>query len=288
MPQAKGDSETDLPLRGRKWRLLFEGQPRQAAENMAIDEALMRAHADGETPPVLRFYQWSPPALSIGYFQSFEREVDAKGCRSLGFDWVRRPTGGRAVLHEDELTYSVVISEKLLSGSVLKTYSALSQALASGLRQLGVQAQLSGGRPPTREDRQSSSAACFDTPTVNEVAVDGKKLIGSAQVRRRGVILQHGSVPLRLNRDNVVRCLRLPSERLRKRVLKTLQDKAASLCEVCGYKPQFDQVAESLRTGFEEALDIEFAVDKLSPAERQDVHRLVEEKYGRCEFTRQR
>ncbi len=288
MSPAEGKSEVTLHPRGRNWRLLFERQPRSAAENMAVDEALLRAHADGESPPVLRFYRWNPPALSIGYFQSFDREVDPEGCRSLGFDWVRRPTGGRAVLHEDELTYSVIISEEILRGSVLQTYSTLSRALACGLQKLGVDAQLTGGRPPTRQDRQDSSAACFDTPTVNEVAVQQKKIVGSAQVRRRGVILQHGSIPLQLNRHKVVRCLHLPSERLRQRVLQTLQRKATSLAELCDETPEFREVGEGLIAGFEQVLDIQFDSDQLSPAERRDVCRLVQDKYGRCEFNRKR
>ncbi|MFO8060175.1 MAG: hypothetical protein R6U70_05930, partial [Bacillota bacterium] len=166
-----------LKEEGRTWRLIEDGAG-TAAENMGVDEALLLSIARGESPPVLRFYRWDPPGLSIGYFQSCAREVDEEGCRRYGFDWVRRPTGGRAVLHQHELTYAVVIDAGLLPGSVNDTYRALSTALAAGLRRLGVAAELALGRPPTRRSRELSSAACFDSATPNEVAVGGRKVIG--------------------------------------------------------------------------------------------------------------
>ena len=277
-----------LPDGARRWRLIIDERPRTGPENMAVDETLLESQAEGESPPTLRFYQWRPAALTIGYFQSFEREIDTDGCKKLGVDWVRRPTGGRAVLHDDELTYSVVISEDLLPGSVMQTYSALSEALTAGLRILGIDAQLAGGRAPTRQSRESSSAACFDTPTTNEVAVDGRKMIGSAQVRKRGVILQHGSVPLTLDRQKVVRCLYLPSERLRDRVTDTLRRKAAALNEVSSQEITFEQVAGALRGGFKEIFGVQFSCSQLTQIEKERVQLLVEDKYGKKSYNRQR
>ena len=268
---------------GRSWRLIKEGA-RTAAENMAVDEALLNSCASGESPPILRFYRWEPPGLSIGYFQSHEREVNEEGCRQLGFDWVRRPTGGRAVLHQHELTYAVVIDVALMPGSVLETYRGLSSALVAGLKHLGIEAALAPGRPPTRKSRELSSAACFDSATPNEVTVEGKKVIGSAQVRKRGVLLQHGSIPLRIDRDAAVACMNLGSEAVRKRVLRTLASKAAGLEEVAGRTFSPGEVARALQQGFEETLGIVFREEGLSPGEQRQVQRLAVERYRRDEW----
>ncbi|MEW5933385.1 MAG: biotin/lipoate A/B protein ligase family protein, partial [Bacillota bacterium] len=129
-----------------RWRLIRDGY-HDGATNMAVDEAIMLAHARGEVPPTLRFYGWRPPALSLGYAQKAEREVDLEACRRAGVDVVRRPTGGRAVLHDREVTYSVVISTALFPGSVVETYRRLSAGLVEGLRLLGLQAEVQEGPP---------------------------------------------------------------------------------------------------------------------------------------------
>ncbi len=272
---------------GRSWRLIREGA-RTAAENMAVDEALLNACASGESPPVLRFYQWEPPGLSIGYFQSHEREVNEEGCSRFGFDWVRRPTGGRAVLHQHELTYAVVIDSALMPGTVLETYRGLSTALVAGLKHLGMEAALAPGRPPTRKSRELSSAACFDSATPNEVTVDGRKVIGSAQVRKRGVLLQHGSIPLRIDRDAAVGCMNLGSEAVRKRVRRTLESKAAGLEEVAGRTFSPGEVAQALQQGFEETLGIAFREEGLSPGEKRQMQQLADERYRSDEWNRAR
>jgi len=281
------DPRAALSDRARTWRLICDGA-HPGAMNMAIDEALLYSHANGESPPVLRLYGWDPPALTIGYFQSHEREVDEDGCRSLGFDWVRRPTGGRAVLHQHELTYAAVIGEHLLGGSVLETYRALSLALVRGLRTLGIEADLAPGRPPTRRDRELSSAACFDSATPHELTVGGRKVIGSAQVRQRGVLLQHGSVPLELDRDAVVQTLNLGSGPVRKRVLRTLERKAAGLAEVTDADLTYEKVADALRRGFSRTFELELLPDTLSDAERDLVRELYEDKYRTEQWNRKR
>lgn len=276
-----------IPEEGRRWRLIHDG-PRPGAENMAVDEALLISHASGESPAVLRFYGWDPPALTIGYFQSHVREVDEDGCRRHGFDWVRRPTGGRAVLHQHELTYSVVVSERLLRGSVLQTYRILSMSLLNGLRRLGVDAEITEGRSPTRHDRQLSSAACFDSATPQELAVGGRKVVGSAQVRQRGVLLQHGSVPLRLDRDAVVDCLNLGSDAVRSRVRRTLETKAAGLSEVSCQPINHSSLARALQAGFAETLGVSFLHDALTEVEEGRVEELVRSKYGTDDWNRAR
>jgi len=193
------------------WRLIIEERPRTGAENMAIDEALMLVHAEGKSAPALRFYRWDPPAVSLGYFQDPRTEVDREACRQAGVDIVRRPTGGRAVLHEHETTYSVVVSSDLLPGSVVETYRRLAAGLVAGLRSLGYEAELAPERA-TPGGADSPDGACFEVPSSYEIVVGGRKVVGSAQVRRRGVILQHGSILKRLQPERLARVLGLGEE----------------------------------------------------------------------------
>ena len=216
------------------WRLLNTGHA-DGATNMAVDEAILLAVAQGKAPPTLRFYGWQPPCLSIGYNQS-AGEVDVERCRERGVDFVRRPTGGRAVLHADELTYSVVApqDEPRVAGGVIESYRRLSQGLIAGLRALGVGAvqaeewtpQLAAvGARASSGVRQigdgEKPAACFHVPSAYEIAVGGRKLVGSAQVRRRGCVLQHGALPLVGDVARILDFLRVPGgrrEELRERV----------------------------------------------------------------------
>ncbi|MFO7942432.1 MAG: lipoate--protein ligase family protein [Bacillota bacterium] len=265
------------------WRLIVD-EALPAAENMGRDEALLNSHARGESPPILRLYRWDPGAISIGYFQSFGREVDEEACRARGFEWVRRMTGGRAVLHHLELTYGVVISEDLLPGSVMETYRVISEGLVAGLRNLGMPAELSESPPPTRQSLSRVSAACFDSTTPSEVTSEGRKIVGSAQGRARGVILQHGSVPIHLNREDVVDCLSLGERR--EAILRILRAKAGSLSEALDRDVHFDEVAAALRGGFEDALGIGFTETGYSRGESEDAERLNGEKYSTEDWNR--
>jgi lipoate-protein ligase A len=167
------------------WRLLVaDPLAHDGATNMAIDEAILSGVAAGQSPPTLRFYAWEPPCVSIGYAQSMHEVVDLHACRRDGVTWVRRPTGGRAILHIDELTYSVTApaSEQRVQGGVVESYRRLSQGLLAGFRVLGlgaVQAKV------MEEKAADLSAACFDVPSHYEITAWDRKLVGSAQVRRQ-------------------------------------------------------------------------------------------------------
>ena len=188
------------------WRLLVDA-PAAGAWNMAVDEVLVGGVAAGTAPPTFRFYQWRPACLSLGYFQAFE-VVNLDGCRALGVEIVRRPTGGRAILHDRELTYSVALPASALGhdAGVLPSYYRISVALQEGLRRLGV--------PATLAPESAASGApehgpvCFDRPSAHEILLDGRKLVGSAQMRRGGAVLQHGSILLEPRVDNLRECLR--------------------------------------------------------------------------------
>ncbi|MBN2353914.1 MAG: aminomethyl-transferring glycine dehydrogenase subunit GcvPB [Spirochaetales bacterium] len=171
------------------------------AENMARDEALL---AEGR--PVVRFYRWSPPCVSIGYFQDPARDIDLEFLKRKGIDFVRRPTGGRAVLHEHELTYAIVLPGNFLPSGIVPSYRKIASVFLAALAEWGVRGELKG--PAGRPDR---SGSCFASVSAYEITVDGRKIIGSAQVRRRGVVLQHGSLLLAVDYDRQAACLRGPS-----------------------------------------------------------------------------
>src|ERR1700716_807860 len=208
------------------WRLLVDTDA-DGAWNMAVDEVLLEGVAAGAVPPTLRFYQWAPPCLSLWYFQPFE-VVALDGCRALGVDVVRRPTGGRAILHDRELTYSVALPAAVLGhdGGVLPSYYRLSLALQDGLRRLGVPATLA---PESSADGSPEHGpVCFDRPSAHEILLQGRKLVGSAQMRRGGGLLQHGSILIEPRIDKLTACLRLPDRGGSRRI----EDGVAGLAEL--------------------------------------------------------
>ncbi|MDI3256233.1 MAG: biotin/lipoate A/B protein ligase family protein [Kyrpidia sp.] len=264
------------------WRVLHTGKG-SPAYNMAVDEAVLIAHSEGRVPPTLRLYAWNPPTLSIGYFQRAEKEVDFQALRTRGYGFIRRPTGGRAVLHDREVTYSVVVSESYpgMPGSVTESYRVISEGLVLGLRRLGFDVQFS--RPDDEQKRRlsaPSSAACFDSPSWYEVVARGKKLIGSAQTRQRGVILQHGSILLELDAGALFAVLRIPSDRVRERLYRTFRDHAVSLSDLAGKPVSSEQVEAALVEGFAEALGVTLIPGELTEEEKQYVERLERGKYG--------
>jgi lipoate-protein ligase A len=270
------------------WRLLVT-PPTDGATNMAIDEAILHALADGLGHPTLRFYQWAPPCLSLGYNQHCE-EVDEAACARLGYTWVRRPTGGRAILHTDELTYSVIApaSEPRMEGGILESYRRLSTGLLAGLRELGAdvfQAQ----REKVRGSRRGG--VCFDTPSNYEITVEGKKLIGSAQVRRRGMVLQHGTLPLTGDLARIFACLRVTEPGSDGSSASVdwgswLLARACTLEQALGRAVPFDETADALAQGFASALDLRLEPGDLTPNERTLVERLRREQYASDDWNR--
>jgi lipoate-protein ligase A len=272
-------SET-MPI--ASWRLLRTGV-HDGVTNMAIDEAILNGIADGDSPPTLRFYGWEPPCVSIGYAQSMRREIDLEACQVLGYTWVRRPTGGRAVLHIDELTYSITApqDDPRVEGDIVTSYRRLSQGLVAGLRRLGCTATQAIVQPDAKPDK--ASAACFVLPSHYEVTALGRKLVGSAQVRKRGVVLQHGALPLKGDVARLAEVLILsPVER------RTLRDKlsrrAIALDEVLGHCATWDEIAEALACGFAEALGLTLEPGDLSPSELSTATRL-QARYAGDEWT---
>ena len=271
------------------WRLIIEDAPRSGSANMAVDHAIAEACAAGESLPTLRFYRWQPPAISLGRHQPLA-EIDLEAAAAHGYDIVRRTTGGRAILHVDELTYSVAApkGEPRVEGGVMDAYLRLSNALVTGLHLLGVPADKAGGDTKVSKD---VSAACFEVPSAYEITVGGRKLMGSAQSRRAGYVLQHGSLPLFGDITRLIPVLSLPAPQ---RDLLTMQlaQRACTLNEVMGGSGAdvigFEQTADALKQGFEQVLNLQFKPGQLTPQEARRTAELLREQYANSEWTQVR
>jgi lipoyl(octanoyl) transferase len=250
---------------GAVWRLI-DTPPAAGAWNMAVDEALAESVRAGGLP-ALRFYRWRPGCLSLGRNQPARDRYDADALARRGFDVVRRPTGGRAVLHHRELTYSVAVPDGAL-GPPRAAYEAVNRALVAGLRRLGVAAALQpagGPRAPA-----PSLAPCFEHPVSGEVVAGGRKLVGSAQRRVARVLLQHGSLPLEDDQSAVAGLLRRPEE-----VAPAVPP--ATLADLLGAPPGWDALTDALAAGWEEVLGVQLRPGALTDqeaaaAERHRIH----------------
>lgn len=233
------------------WRFLDSG-PATGAVNMTIDEELLQEAGKADTIPVLRFYGWSPPAVSLGRFQDAERSVNTEACRRHGIDIVRRITGGRAVLHRDELTYSIIArsDSDLFPNDVLGTYKVIAAGLLAGLRGLGIPAEMvsRSGRHAERVKSGTQDPACFSSPSWYEILVQGRKIVGSAQRRVGGAFLQHGSILIRY--DAPLEAEVIPGG--------GMQDAVTCVSTALGRDIGIEEVSKAFREGFSRALDIQF------------------------------
>mgnify|MGYP001171388096 FL=1 len=264
-------------MEGLRVRLLppMTGSP---AWNMAVDEALLRTVGQGRARPTLRFYRWQPPALSVGRFQSLGGQVRLEILQAEGIGLVRRPTGGRAVLHGDEVTYAVILPEAVgLPRSVTAAYRILSRGLAEGLRLLGITPEFLQPTAKPASSGAGASSLCFEAPSWYELAAQGKKLVGSAQLRRFGGLLQHGSLPLRIDRAQVARLVAGTHQG----VLQA----ATTLEEVLGRPVPFEEGAAALQEGFARALGWRLEPGNLTGEEAQLARRLEVAKYATPAWT---
>lgn len=244
-----------------QWRFEHTGF-KTGAFNMEYDERLARTLIGSDAFSVIRVYGWRPPAISLGFHQSFD-EIDPKKCDAVGIDVVRRPTGGRAILHSDEVTYSVVMVTP--RSSVLSVYNRISEALVCGLRKLGADVALEKSQPhfPSLY-RTPSSTACFTSAARYEIQIDGKKIVGSAQRRfarnaKEDVVLQHGSILLGPDHKRIAEFLNVQDEQDRLQIAKELDEKTCDLSSALGKRVSFEEVTEALAAGFQEAWGITFA-----------------------------
>jgi lipoate-protein ligase A len=262
----------------RAWRLLCSGHA-DAFLNMAVDEAILLAVAEGAAAPTLRLYGWRPPGVSLGYFQPLAREIDAEACRRHGYDIVRRPTGGRAILHDDEVTYSVCVRQADVPGGdrILASYRWISRGIEAAFASLGLGTTFGGNG--SRDGGKALPAACFAKAARADMVVDGRKIVGSAQTRRRGAILQHGSIPLSLDFETIADVMPGRPE-ARTPAAAALAGAATSVSAALGRPVTFDELCESLVRGFEAALSVRLVERDLSADERETAQRLRRDKYA--------
>ena len=254
------------------WRVLRD-PPTPGARNMAVDEALARHVEAGEG--VLRLYRWSAPTVSFGRNQVALGRYSADAARHRGVDLVRRPTGGRAVWHQEELTYSVVAPLRSFGG-IREAYAAIHRGIVAGLRSLGVQADVAQDTGPV--PGPAAEGTCFIGPAPGEVVVGHRKVVGSAQVRVRRALLQHGSILLE-GRQGRLRSLTLddapPGEDA---------DTSATLSEFLAGPPPVEDVVEAVSAGLRDTLGGDWRAGGLTPAEESTAAGLVE-RYASSEWT---
>lgn len=218
--------------------------------NMALDEALMSC-INYHSMPILRIYSWRPPTVSIGYFQSMDEEVDIKRCKQMGIDVVRRITGGGAVLHESELTYSFITN--VYPKDIMESYNLLSDPIVMCINKLGFNAKFA---------------------PLNDIIVDGKKVSGCAQTRKKGTLLQHGTILLSVNLEKMFSVLKIPPEKVKDKMIDDAKER------VMGLNKPFDEVAYNLEESFSEKFGAEIVVDNLTTKEEESIKKLTDEKYS--------
>lgn len=259
------------------WRFLNSGRS-DGATNMAVDEAILEGVDRGSSPPTLRVYAWEPPTVSTGHSQKASVELDLEACRKRGFGVVRRPTGGRAVLHAGELTYSVVgrSGEPPLGGTIAESYEAIANGLLLGLEELGVCAELAAVAAAPR-GRGEVAPPCFVSAGRFEIVVAGRKLIGSAQRRSGAAVLQHGSLLTDGTHVQLADVLRVRKEVDRAAIRRTLVSKTTNLAAILSRSLEFEELACAMRVGFERAWGITLGDGTLTERESEAARRLTTE-----------
>lgn len=254
-----------------KWRLL-SSQPASGHSHMALDQTLLESAISGDFPPSLRFYRWSPPALSIGRFQDIS-DIDLEACATQGFDVVRRPTGGKCILHLDDFTYSLVIPAQFaLPEGIEEAYALICGGILAALRRLGLPAAIQS----RAHDRYSQiGGACFATATRADLEYRGLKICGSAQVRRHGAVLQHGSILIADQSGQLFDFLRFKDKGQKEVALAGYRKRCTSLSET-GNDYTWGEIAASFKEGFHELFNVDIEEEALSDWEKARWRDLIE------------
>jgi lipoate-protein ligase A len=265
------------------WRLMLTA-PAQGAWNMAVDEAILEHIGRAESLPTLRLYAWEPACLSLGFAQPFA-DADELRIKERGWEVVRRPTGGRAILHTDELTYSVTapLDEPRLAGSILESYNRLAGALSQAVELLGLSVEMKEGEAGNHD---TLNPVCFEVPSAYEITVQGKKLIGSAQARRKEGVLQHGSIPLKGDLGRITEALTFDDETTRKDAAHRLLARATTVESVLGRPVSWNKAAQAFIKAFEDKLSLNLEEGALLESEQKRAEKLVYEKYDHPAWTK--
>jgi len=252
------------------WRLL-KLETHDAYTNMAIDEAILTARTRNLAPNTIRFYRWNPSAVSIGKFQNIENEVQLDKCKKYGVDVVRRITGGGTVYHdtEGEITYSVVANKKdLKAENINAVYAKFYDGIAEALKILGINADFNEG----------------NAKTCPNLTVNGKKISGSAQSHKKGVVLQHGTLLVDVDLEEMFTFLRVPWAKTCIEVINVAKNKITSTKKELGKTVSVEEVNNALSEGFKKALNIQLLEGELTPYENEIAKKLYKEKYATEEW----
>ena len=248
------------------WRLL-KLETYNPFMNMAIDEAVMRARISERVPNTLRFYRWNPSAVSIGKFQIPENEVFLDNCQKLGVDVVRRISGGGTVYHdaEDEVTYSLIAKAADLGVTdVVAVYAKIYEGIANALKILGIAADFSEG----------------DAKNCPNLTVKGRKISGSAQAHKSGIILQHGTLLLNVDLERMFTLLRVSWAKTCMEVVRVAKNKITSLKDELGYAVSAKTASNAMFEGFRNAFGVQLTMGELTAFERELADALCAEKYA--------
>ena len=249
------------------WRLIDSGLC-EPAYTGAADEAIARARAAGEVPTTLHLYTRRQPTISMGYFEKVEESVNLPLCRRDGVFILRRVSGGSAIYTDTgQIIYAVIGHAGEFPYSKQESYRKICSAIIRGLSRLGIKA---------------------DFKPINDVQIGGKKVSGSAQMRKWGVLLQHGTLILNLDREKMFSYLRVSSDKLEKQGIEVPQERVTSLSEATGRTYSRDAVVEALRFGFEEEFGVSIIPGELTEHEKSEIERLIREKYGNDEWNYRR
>jgi lipoate-protein ligase A len=238
------------------WRLIRDADY-HGIDNMAIDKAICLACGEGNSITTLRLYGWKNPTLSIGYNQKLA-EIDCDFCKASSIDIIRRPTGGKAVLHEDEVTFSVASSldNKLFPKTIPESHKKISLAILEGLRELGIDGRLQ----EKSLNKIPKDPNCFAIPSIYELTLNGEKIVGSAQRRYRKSFLEHGSAKLKINHDRLSRLFFKPclGEFSNNPILSNEPEPMAGICDFPQNNFTKEQIKDSIISGFEKVFGIRF------------------------------
>ncbi len=246
----------------KEWRLIKTIEANGAMQ-MAIDEAILASRIKNRVPNTLRFFTWNPPCLSIGYFQSLQKEVDVKNAERQGVDIVRRYTGGGAVFHDKELTYSLAVSEDDVPHDIIASYQKICSAITKGL----------GGLHINSEFKQ-----------INDIVVNGKKISGNAQTRKEGAVLQHGTILIDADVRRMFSLLKVPNEKIKDKMIQSVEERVSTLKKELGREVSVDELRGFLIKGFEDAFGVRFEESELTSEEKMLAERLCKEKYSKREW----
>jgi len=257
------------------WRFIISGKM-APAENMAIDEAILLGVLKGISPQTIRVYDWDPPTVSFGFHQNIEKQIDLDKVKKYGLGIVRRPTGGRAVLHYDEVTYAVIANTNgIMSGSILKSYQKIGSVLIKCLDDIGISAEMEDGIYQNKEQKDWSNP-CFASASKYEIHYKHKKIIGSAQIRKNSVLLQHGSILLNHNQELMAELVPFNNASDRKTLKKLLSQKTIAINQILDEPISFNKFVNTFKKNFEKKFNLNFLKDsKINKFEKTLIEKLL-------------